>query len=190
MGITTTNITVNSKWTKLVIHNIPTNIGEGTAAGMKLAEELKTALPTITLAQIPRWLTTPEARANKSHSAMVISISGKHNLKTLGVTYVHLYNTPCKIKEYYSISASTQCKNCQQYGHPATRCLNPTASVCAGPHNSAKHPCTQPRCGGAKCTHPPIKCANCPHLPGHKSSDPSCLARAKARLPKTSLMES
>jgi hypothetical protein len=53
-GITTTNLSINSKWTKHVIHNIPTSLGEGVTAGNLLAAELKTALPQVTLSQIPR----------------------------------------------------------------------------------------------------------------------------------------
>jgi hypothetical protein len=190
LGITTTNIKVNSKWTKLVIHNIPTNLGEGPEAGIALATELKIALPGITLSQIPRWLTTKEARSNKTRSAMVIAIPGKYSMKSLGISYINLFNKTCKIAEYVSISASTQCKNCQGYGHHSLLCTKPpVCSVCAGNPDSSKHHCILPKCGGAKCTHPPLKCVNCPNFPGHKASDPSCLARAKARLPKTNPME-
>jgi len=100
MGISSTNLSVNSKWTKLIIRNIPTHLGEGTTVSNLLAAELKTTLPDITLSWIPRWRTTPESRKGKAFSAMVIAVPGKHSIKSLGITYVNLYNRPCRIKEY------------------------------------------------------------------------------------------
>jgi hypothetical protein len=81
LGLTTTTFTANSRWSKLIIHGIPTSIGEGTVAATALSTALHLAAPSITLAQPPQWLSTQEQRKGKSHSSMVVALSAKFTLQ-------------------------------------------------------------------------------------------------------------
>ena len=51
------SVRINTKWSKFIIHSIPTSIGEGREAGMLVATEIQSIYgEKFVLAQIPRWL--------------------------------------------------------------------------------------------------------------------------------------
>lgn len=177
-----TRIKINSRWSKFIIHNIPTNLGDDLTTGNAVASAIMESYPQIALCQIPRWLTTLDKRTMKAQSSMVLSFPGSHCAASLGLSSLMLFNRVCRLVEYFPSGPTTQCRTCNILGHHQSRCPSTGhCAVCAGPHLTGNHKCTSCN-GGHKCTHPPIKCVNCLNSLGHKASDPACPARAKARL--------
>jgi hypothetical protein len=160
----------NSRWTKFLIHNIPTN---ATPAQLKIL--LEASYPTLQLMQEPRWLVPGERRLNKTASTIVISLQGTIEIKRLGTYTLVLANRKCHITEYFSWTPTSHCHNCQGYGHHTKLCKEekPTCAICAQQHNTKDHLCPIPTCrAGKTCTHPPLKCAAC--RASHKATDPLC----------------
>jgi hypothetical protein len=165
----------NSRWTKFLIHNIPTN---ATPAQLKVL--LEASYPTLQLMQEPRWLVPEERRLNKTASTIVISLQGTIDLKRLGTNTLVLVNRKCHITEYFSWTPASHCRNCQGYGHHTKLCKEekPTCAICAQQHNTKDHLCLIPTCrAGKSCNHPPLKCAAC--SAPHKATDPFCPVRIK-----------
>jgi hypothetical protein len=165
----------NSRWTKFLVHNIPTN---STPTEIKIA--LEANYPTLQLMQEPRWLVPAERWLNKTASTIVISLQGALDLRRLGTTSLVLCNRKCHVTEYFSWTPNSQCRNCQGYGHHTRLCKaeKPTCAICAQQYSTKDHPCLIPACyAGKSCNHPPLKCAACGA--SHKPTDPLCPVRIK-----------
>jgi hypothetical protein len=165
----------NSRWTKFLVHNIPTDT---TTAKLKIL--LEANYPTLQLMQEPRWLIPSERRLNKAASTVVISLQGTLDLKRLGINTLVLCNHKCRVTEYFSWTPTSRCHNCQGYGHHTKLCKEetPTCAVCAQQHNTKDHLCLIPTCrAGKSCNHPPLKCAACGA--SHKATDLLCPIRVK-----------
>ncbi|KAH0603232.1 uncharacterized protein H6S33_008236, partial [Morchella sextelata] len=173
-------IRANSKWSKFLLHGIPTTVGEGIEAGQLVASEIRSNYgENFQLAQIPRWISRAETRMEKTHSSMVIALPGQITMETLGVKFLSLFNRSCHIEAFLPTFPDTQCAKCLEYGHRQEKCKNNgKCGHCAGDHLTSFHPCNQCQ-GGHRCTHTPIRCLNCKGA--HKASDPACPERAKRR---------
>lgn len=77
----------NRIWSNFVVHGIPTIITspEGASA-------IRKSYPHLVLCQIPRSLSSPLCRTNKTHFSMVLPFPGKYNINNLGVRTVTLFN--------------------------------------------------------------------------------------------------
>ncbi|KAH0603229.1 uncharacterized protein H6S33_008233, partial [Morchella sextelata] len=174
------NIRANSKWSKFLLHGIPTTIGEGIEAGQLVASEIRSNYgEEFQLAQVPRWISRAETRMEKTHSSMVIALPGQITTETLGVKFLSLFNRRCHIEAFLPTFPDTQCAKCLEYGHRQEKCKNNgKCGHCAGDHLTSFHSCNECQ-GGYKCTHTPIRCLNCKGI--HKASDPACPERVKRR---------
>jgi hypothetical protein len=160
----------NSRWTKFLVHNIPTGTPEAT-----IKEMIKLTYPTIKLMQEPHWLIPTECRLNKQASTIVISLQGTLTLTNLGTNTLFIGNQRYHITEYFSWTPTSQCHNCYGYGHHTKLCNaeKPTCGIWAQQHNTKDHLCAIPTCcAGNSCTYPPMKCATC-GAP-HKATDLLC----------------
>jgi hypothetical protein len=165
----------NSRWTKFLVHNIPT-----AATPAELKAILEANYPTLQLMQEPRWLVPAKRRPNKTTSTIVISLQGTLDLKRLGTNTLVLSNRKCRVTEYFSWTPTSLCRNCQGYGYHSKLCKEekPTCAICTQQHNTKDHPCLIPTChAGKSCNHPPLKCAACGA--SHKATDPLCPVRIK-----------
>jgi hypothetical protein len=161
---------INTRWSKFLVHNIPTG-----ALPWVIKEQIELTYATLRLAQTPRWLVPTDRRANKQASTLVIALLGAIDLKHLGTTTLTLCNRKCRITPYFSWTPDSHCRNCQGYGHHTKLCKaeKPTCAICAQQHSTKDHLCTIPTCrAGNSCTHPPLKCAACGA--SHKATDPLC----------------
>jgi hypothetical protein len=168
-----TNGQPNGRWTKFLIHNIPTD-----AALDSVGREIERNYPTLRIMQEPRWLVPTERRLNKTSSTIVISLQGAIDLTRLGTSRLAIRNRLCQITEYFSWTPNSHCRNCQGYGHHTKLCKaeKPTCAICAQQHSTKDHLCPIPTCrAGKSCTHPPLKCAAC--AAPHKATDPLCPVR-------------
>jgi hypothetical protein len=168
--------TLNERWTKFLIHNVPTSISIN-----DIRNEIETHYPQLKLAQTPRWLKKKEDLTGKKASAIVIALLGSVTLEGFGLTKLAIANNDCKVSNYHQFANWTQCHKCQQLGHPQDMCTAQhfTCGICASPHATRDHPCNLPTCKqGPACTHPPNKCVNC-NSTDHKSMDRNCPTRAQ-----------
>jgi hypothetical protein len=88
---------INRRWTKLLVHNVPTN-----AKIPDIKTEIETMYPSLRLAQDPCWLVPEERRLNKISSTLVTSLIGAMDLKHLGTTSLAICNCMCRITTYFA----------------------------------------------------------------------------------------
>jgi hypothetical protein len=169
-------VEIGRRFSQFLLHGVPTHLSMS-----EISDSIATNYPQLAQGQTPRWLTTAERREGKANSTIVMTLTGNIKKASIGRQNLIVCNRECQLDDYIPYGRSTQCHNCQTYGHPAALCRNDTCcAVCAGPHNTREHPCTLPTCRkGPACTHPPIRCVNC-NAP-HKANDPNCPERLKLR---------
>jgi hypothetical protein len=169
-------VDIGKRFSQFLLHGVPTHLPI-----TDISHSITTNYPQLVQAQTPRWLTPADRRVHKANSTIVMTLTGDIKKADIGRRYITVCNRECQLEDYISYGRSTQCRNCQGYGHPAALCKNASrCAVCAEPHETKDHPCNLPICKkGPACTHPPISCANC-GTP-HKASDPNCPERIKLR---------
>jgi hypothetical protein len=130
-----------------------------------------------------RWATIAfllmqEQRNGKTHSSMVIAFPARFTLQTLGFRSLPLFNQQCRFDTYIESSTRTQCRKCQAFGHHQNLCRTKShkCAICLDSHLTDDHKCTTCK-GGAKCSHPPFRCANCGQA--HKAYNNACPSRSK-----------
>jgi hypothetical protein len=177
---------INEQWSKFLVHGVPTY-----TTMTEIREIVEMQYKNLTLGQTPQWLLPKDKVEEKESSTVVLALIGKVSMSNIRIKEFVFGNTTCRITEYYPYDEATQCRRCQQYGHPTQLCKGETqvaCAVCAQPHLTKEHPCKFPNCQiGPACKHPPIKCAACnglqglkSELPSSKSSFPTCKRYAKS----------
>jgi hypothetical protein len=169
-------VEIGKRFSQFLLHGVPTHLSLP-----EISQSLMTNYPQLAQGQTPRWLTPADRRENKANSTIVLTLTGNIKKANIGCNHLIVCNRQCEVDDYIAYGRSTQCRNCQGYGHPAALCRNNSrCAVCADAHETKEHPCALPICKkGPACTHPPIRCANC-NAP-HKASDPNCPERIKIR---------
>jgi hypothetical protein len=169
-------VEIGKRFSQFLLHGVPTYLSIP-----EISASIEANYPQLVQGQTPRWLTPAERREHKAASTIVMTLTGNVKKNAIGRQNLIVCNRQCQLDDYIPYGRSTQCHNCQTYGHPAALCRNDTCcAVCASPHNTRDHPCTLPACKkGPTCTHPPIRCVNC-NAP-HKANDPHCPERIKLR---------
>jgi hypothetical protein len=124
--IPTVSAHVSQQWTRYVVNGIPTTTWPEDAR-----EDLELLYPTAKLAKTPRWLTTVENRQEKAASSMVITLVGRTKLSKM-----LLFNRECDIREYIPFRDTTQCSQCQGFGHPLLSAKPPPHAPSAGNRTS------------------------------------------------------
>ena len=169
-------VQIGKRYSQFLLHGVPTHLSIS-----EISHSLSANYPQLVQGQTPRWLTPTDRREHKANSIVVIMLTGTIKKASIGHQHLIVCNRECQLYDYIAYGRSTQCHNCQIYGHPAALCRNDSrCAVCAGSHEIKGHPCMLPICKkGAACTQPPIRCVNC-NSP-HKGSDPNCPERIKLR---------
>ena len=169
-------VEIGKRFSQFLLHGVPTHLSIP-----DISHSISTNYPQLVQGQTPRWLTPADRREHKTNSTIVMTLTGNIKKADVGRQNLIVGNRECQLDDYISYGRSTQCRNCQTYGHPAALCRkDPCCAVCAGTHKTSEHPCTLPICRkGPTCTHPPILCVNC-NAPD-KASDPNCPVRIKLR---------
>ena len=121
------------KWfSQFLLHGVPTHLSLP-----EISDSISTNYPQLVQGQTPRWLTTAERRENKTNSTIVMTLTGNVKKASIGRQNLIVCNRECQLDDYIAYGRSTQCHNCQTYGHPAGLCRNnPCCAVCAGPHHT------------------------------------------------------
>lgn len=109
--MTVTNIYINSRWSQFLIHSIPgvistTNTTETTS---QMAQEILN-FPSLSLAQPPRWISTPEDIKAREFLIMIVSFLGRVDF--LGLRTMLLFNRTCQVEKATLSQCLTSCRKC------------------------------------------------------------------------------
>jgi hypothetical protein len=156
---------LNEKWHKLAVHRIPTDYFPDTEEGIaKLQHEIETN-HSISLAQLPRYLTYPNKRVGKSASSIIMALCSTTEYNMLKKHKIIVLFEQKKVMEYFTACSTDQYHWCQTFGYHHMAYTNAAAltyTLCAGGHPTNHHSCEQcPTQHGHTCAHTLYKCTNC-----------------------------
>jgi hypothetical protein len=122
---------LNEKWHKLVVHRILMDYFPDIEEGMaKLQHKIETN-HSISLAQLPRYLTYPDKQVGKSTSSIIITLYSTIEYNTLKKHKIIILFEQIKVTEYFMACITDQCCQCQTFSHHHVACTNPTTLTCA-----------------------------------------------------------
>ena len=157
-------------WTKVVVHGVPTTF-EGAESLQVLHNEIPTYNKGQTIVGNPYWLT--KNWKSKQTSSIVVAFKTEEEAKKIG-SRITILGQSLQTEKYRSTPPTTQCSNCQAFGHNASRCRNQAAcQLCAESHTTAQHNCSSCSTKGKPCRHTLPKCYNCkkPHFANSKDCE-------------------
>src|SRR5207253_3780352 len=125
----------------------------------------------------------PAKRAEKPTTSVVVAVAPA-DVPKFGSS-ISLFSRSRRIEKAHSSSRTSQCRNCNRFGHSAPTCKAPlpTCPLCANAHSRPAHRCPNPTCpkmGNLKsvpgcCPASPLRCSNCDGL--HAAFDKDCPSR-------------
>ena len=134
------NVEIGKHFSQFLLHSVPTH-----HSLPDISNSIATNYPQLTQGQTLRRLTPSNRREQKSTSTIVMTLTGSVMMADIRQHYLPICKRECQLNDYISYRRSTQCHNCQDYGHPVALCRNPShCAVCAEAHETKDHPCTIP----------------------------------------------
>ena len=175
-------------WAKVMVHGISLLDFKDTQEGMQtLKEEIEQCNSNITLMNLPRYMSKPEARVGKLATSAVVAVRTEAEANKMLLGGLMIGGKRCKTEKYFASRPTDQCSTCQGFGHHWQKCRKEArCRICSEQHKTTEHECKQcPQLKGKHCSHTTLKCINCQG--NHRASDPVCpdiqLIRAKFNLP-------
>ena len=163
------------KWYKLIADEISTFIFN-TKEGMQLVkDEVKIFIKDIKLAVLPHWLISEEARQEKQHDFIVLTVKSEQELQKALRNRFIIAEFSVRTAIYATCKFTDQCKRCQKFEHLQTMCKNKeTCQFCAENHNIRLHSCFQcfTQQKEITCAHTVYKCVNCDE--NHQANNEKC----------------
>ncbi|KAF1934721.1 hypothetical protein EJ02DRAFT_294274, partial [Clathrospora elynae] len=90
----------------------------------------------------PFWLTNEERRRQQTTGSVCIAFATEQEAQRAIHNKLYLLGISVRVEKMHSTPASTQCQNCQRFGHTEERCSNSMAcKICAEPHPTYLHKC-------------------------------------------------
>lgn len=149
LNIEPTNIFANSRWTKWVIHGVPSEVGTTNTVATCTCLALKIQQSTgVILAQVPRWLTRPDTLNETGQGTIIVSLPG--NVVNIGANSMTLFNRRCRWEKARPDRRNAECFRCPEFGHHQEKCeAPPKCGICAESHPITDHKYTTASCPGA-----------------------------------------
>jgi hypothetical protein len=160
-------------WHKVILHGIPI-LDFNTPEGMDLVvDEIQTFNKGFTPIGTPYWLTSLDKRQNQRAGAVVVAFATEEEATRAIRNRLYIAGISVRVEKLYSTAPTTQCQNCQGFGHLDSYCKRtPICKLCAGNHATKQHFCNTCQAKGTSCPHLEPKCSNCQQA--HTANTRSC----------------
>ena len=160
-------------WHKVAIHGIPT-ADFNTPEGMALViEEIVTFNKGLNPIGTPYWLTSADKRLTQRAGSIAVAFATEQEANKAIRHRLYIAGISVRVEKLYSAAPTTQCQNCQGFGHLENYCKKtPRCRLCSEGHATEQHNCNICHTKGAKCPHLAPKCANCKET--HTADTKSC----------------
>ena len=160
-------------WFKVILHGIPILDFDNTTGMQLVIDEIKTFNKGYSPIGTPYWLTTASKRYNQRAGSVVVAFATEEEATRAIRHRLFIAGISVRVEKLHSTSPTTQCSNCQGYGHLDSYCKRPVVcALCAKQHNTAKHYCNTCKAKGTRCQHLEPKCNNCKEA--HTANTKTC----------------
>ncbi len=138
-------------------------------------DEVETFNKDIKLAILSHWLTSEEARQEKQHESIVLTVKTEQEVQKALQNKLIVAETSVRTAVYSTCKLTDQCRKCQKFEHFHTMCKNKdTCQFCAENHNTREHDCFLCFLTSKEttCAHIVYKCSNCDEK--HQANSAEC----------------
>lgn len=156
-------------WFKVAIHGIPTDLDN---LGV-IKTEIRTFNNGLQVVGEPYWLSHESNRRIKQAGTVCVAFSSQKDADYAIRNRLYLFGISVRAEKLHSTPPSTQCQNCQKFGHAENRCQNlPACKICSEHHFTRQHKCNTCNAKGKVCIHTIRRCVNCKEA--HTADDKLC----------------
>jgi len=156
-------------WYKVAIHGIPTDLDNL----QMIKTEIKTFNNGLQVVGEPYWLSHESNRRIKQAGTVCVAFSSQKDADYAIRNRLYMFGISVRAEKLHSTPPSTQCQNCQKFGHAENRCQNlPACRICSEHHFTRQHKCNTCNAKGKVCIHTIRKCVNCKEA--HTADDKLC----------------
>ena len=136
-------------------------------------EEIRTFNKGLFPIRTPYWLTPPEKRGTQRAGSIVVAFATAIEASQAIRQRVYIAGISARVEKLYSTAPTTQCLNCQGFGHLENHCKHSSkCKLCGENHATQQHKCSTCSAKGTKCLHLVPKCTNCKGA--HSADSKSC----------------
>src|ERR1700733_4858862 len=160
-------------WHKVVLNGIPITDFD-TPNGMELIiSEITTFNKGFTPIGTPYWLTSAEKRQYQQAGSVVVAFATLEEANRAIRHRLYVAGISVRVKKLYTTAPSSQCQNCQAFGHLDSYCrFKPNCRLYSENHATKQHYCAICKAKGAKCAHLAPKCVN--YKEAHTADTKTC----------------
>lgn len=160
-------------WFKVVAHGIPLADFNHESGMEMIKEEVETFNKGLHPIGMPYWISTKDNRMVKNAGSVAIAFATEQEANRAIQNRLFIAGISVRVSKFYSVAATTQCQNCQGFGHLDSYCRRlPICALCGDKHSTQQHLCSVCKTKGKTCTHLEFKCANCGG--NHQASSKTC----------------
>ena len=138
-----------------------------------MVEEIVTFNKGLSPIGTPYWLTSAGKRSTQRAGSIAVAFATEQEANKAIRHRLYIAGISVRVEKLYSAAPTTQCQNCQGFGHLENYCKKtPRCRLCSDGHATEQHNCNICHTKGAKCPHLAPKCANCKET--HTADTKSC----------------
>jgi hypothetical protein len=168
------SIQKDESWYKVILHGIPT-ADFNTPEGMQLVlDEIRTFNKGYQPIGTPYWLSSEANRRTKLAGSVVVAFTTEKEAIRAIRQRLYIAGISVRVERLHSTAPTTQCTNCQGFGHLDTYCKRHSrCRLCSEYHLTSAHYCNTCKKKGGPCPHLEVKCVNCrgPHTANSKECE-------------------
>ena len=164
---------LDTPWYKVILHGIPIREFDTTTGMRQVVDEIKTFNKGYAPVGTPYWLTNASRRQYQQAGSVIIAFATEEEANRAIRQRLYVAGISVRVEKLHSTSPTTQCNNCQGYGHLDSYCKRPVVCrLCGDKHNTVIHYCNTCQSKGTSCQHLEPHCNNC--LQAHTANSKTC----------------
>ena len=138
-----------------------------------ILDEIKTFNKGLNPIGTPYWLTSSDKRSIQRAGSVAIAFSTEEEANKAIRHRLYIAGISVRAEKLYSTAPTTQCSNCQGFGHLDHYCKRTSmCRLCGERHATQQNYCKTCNIKGTKCIHLAPKCYNCKEA--HTADTRSC----------------
>lgn len=121
----------------------------------------------------PHWISKKASREVKLAGSVAIAFATEVEANRAIRNRLYIAGTSVRVTKFFSVAQTTQCTNCQGFGHLESYCRKEArCSLCGERNNTKQHYCSACKTKGKSCSHLQPKCVNC--TANHPATSKTC----------------
>ncbi|CAJ2645491.1 unnamed protein product [Trifolium pratense] len=129
-------------WYKVVAHGIPLAAFPNENGMEMIKNEVSTFTKGLNPIGMPHWISTKENRQVKKAGSVAIAFATEAEANKAIRNRLYIAGISVRVTKFFSVAPTTQCDNCQAFGHLSSYCRKqPRCGLCGDRHSTQQHHC-------------------------------------------------